>query len=142
MSHGRPLPPATPPASGAAPATPTGSTRPATNATADMVERVRAAIASACARQAQSRSLLAQAEAAVSGARRQRQDSAALRAELRASVEVYVRSLRSGGLPAERVVVLVKGVVRDATPDGVDVGDARDLLDDVVRWSIEVYYAA
>ncbi len=108
----------------------------------ELLARVRAAIAASCASQAESRSLLARAAELVGGSQRQRTESAALRAELQASVAAYVRTLRSGGLAAERVVVLVKNVVRESTSEMLDVGEARDLMEEVVRWSIEVYYAA
>jgi hypothetical protein len=112
---------------------------------AEALERVRAAIVASCAHQEQSRSLLAQAAELVGAARRGRRDSEALRGELgthlRASVTGYVGALRADGVPAERVVVAVKGIVREATPPRLDVHDARALMDEVVRWSIEAYYA-
>ena len=116
-----------------------------TDARAEALERVRAAIAAACARQAQSRSLLVQAAELVGAARRARQESETLRSEqrarLRTTVATCVGALRAEGMPAERVVVMVKGVVREATPPELDAHDARDLMDEVVRWSIEAYYA-
>jgi hypothetical protein len=98
------------------------------------------AITAAGVQRGESRSLLTQAAAVMNGTQRQRRDPAALREELHASVAAYVRSLRADGLAAERVVVLVKGVVRESTPGELDIGDARDLMEDVVRWAIEVYY--
>jgi hypothetical protein len=40
------------------------------------------------------------------------------------------------------MLVLVKSAVHDATPASLDVDDARRLMDDVVRWSVEAYYHA
>jgi hypothetical protein len=68
------------------------------------------------------------------------QDALALRAQLRASVSAYVRHLRDGGVPSERMVIDVKAAVREATPPELDAYEARDLMEDVVRWSVEAYY--
>jgi hypothetical protein len=107
--------------------------------------RVQAAIAAACARHDEHRSLVAEASDLVHAAPRGGRDAAVPRvgldADLRACVAAYVGGLRGDGLPAERVVVLVKGTVREATPETLDVGEARDLMEDVVRWTIEAYYA-
>jgi hypothetical protein len=40
------------------------------------------------------------------------------------------------------MLILVKSVVLDASPAALDVDDARRLMDDVVRWSVEAYYDA
>ena len=67
-------------------------------------------------------------------------EAAAIRAQLRASFTGYVRQLAGEGLPAERMLVLVKRVVRDALPFRTDPEQARLLIEDVVRWSIEAYF--
>ena len=67
-------------------------------------------------------------------------EAAAIRAQLRASLTCYVRQLAGEGLPAERMLVLVKRGVRDALPHGADPEQARLLIEDVVRWSIEAYF--
>jgi hypothetical protein len=53
-----------------------------------------------------------------------------------------VRHLKAEGLPAERMLVLVKTAVREATPPELDVYEARELMEDVVRWSVDAYYHA
>ena len=67
---------------------------------------------------------------------------AALRLTLRASVTAYVRRLHDEQVPPERMLVLVKDAVRAATPASADVLEGRELMESVVRWSIEAYYAA
>jgi hypothetical protein len=67
-------------------------------------------------------------------------EATAIRAQLRASLTGYVRRLAAEGLPAERMLVLVKRAVRDALPSQADPDQARLLLEDVVRWSIEAYF--
>ena len=106
------------------------------------LERARSAIRESRERASTSRSLLARAEALADASGRVLQESLAIRAQLRASVTAYVRHLKDDGIPSERVVVLVKTAVRDAAPPELDAWDARDLMEDVVRWSIEAYYHA
>jgi hypothetical protein len=67
--------------------------------------------------------------------------SLAFRAQLRASVTAYVRRLRAERVPPQRMLVLVKSVVREGAPTELEAIDARDLMSAVVRWSIEAYYA-
>ena len=64
----------------------------------------------------------------------------ALRAQLRASVTAYVRRLRSDGGSPEQTLVDVKAVVRDATPPELAIVESRELMAEVVRWSVETYY--
>ena len=54
----------------------------------------------------------------------------------------YVRHLKADGLPPERMLVLVKTAFREAAPPELDPVDARALMEDVVRWSVEAYYDA
>jgi hypothetical protein len=89
-----------------------------------------------------SQTLLARSEALVGVSAELVRASLALRAELRASITAYVRHLRADGVPAERMVVLVKTTVRDAVPPELDAFEARELMEDVVRWSIDAYYQA
>lgn len=107
-------------------------------------ERLRTAIAAICAHTEESHSAIAHATELMGGARRPRLDASALRpelvAELRAALTAHVRSLRDATVPAERVVVLVKELVRDSTPPNAELSAARALLEEVVRWSIEIYY--
>ena len=61
----------------------------------------------------------------------------ALRAMLRASVTTYVRQLREQGMTPERMLVLVKAAAAGTVARGVD---ARELVNDLVRWSIEAFF--
>jgi hypothetical protein len=106
------------------------------------LERARQAIRSARELTANSQSLLTRAASLVGASGRAVQDSVALRAQLRASVTAYVCHLRGDGVPAERMLVLVKSAVREATPPELDVWEACELMEDVVRWSVEAYYDA
>lgn len=38
--------------------------------------------------------------------------------------------------------LLVKSAVQEATPRELEIQDARELMEDVVRWSVEAYYQA
>jgi hypothetical protein len=102
--------------------------------------RAREAIRASRERTAQSRSVLARAESLIDASEPAVRESHALRAQLQTSVTAYVRRLRADGLPSERMLVQVKSVVRDATPPELDVDEARELMEDVVRWSVEAYY--
>lgn len=104
------------------------------------LDRARAAIRASQERTEASRTLLAGSEALAGAPARMLQDSGALRAQLRASVTAYVRRLKAEGLPPERTIVLVKSAVRDGTPPELDAWEARELMEDVVRWSVEAYY--
>ncbi len=106
------------------------------------VERARAATLAARERRAHSHTVVARSEALAAATERVLHESAALRAQLRASVTAYVHHLKADGLPPERMLILVKSVVLDASPAALDVDDARRLMDDVVRWSVEAYYDA
>jgi hypothetical protein len=62
------------------------------------------------------------------------------RPHLRASVADYVGALRTGGVPVERTLEKVRGIVREVQA-GEGWADASDaLMTHVVRWSIEAYY--
>ncbi|GLC25123.1 hypothetical protein rosag_16360 [Roseisolibacter agri] len=106
------------------------------------IERARAAIHSARDRTTSSRAALAHSDALVGASEQMLQQSLALRAQLRASVTAYARHLRADGEPPQRMLVLVKSAMREATPPELDPYDARALMEDVVRWSIEAYYHA
>lgn len=62
------------------------------------------------------------------------------RARLHTAVVAFARRCRVAGVPAERMLVAVKATVRGAMPARLDAFAARDLLDTMVRWSIEAYY--
>ena len=70
-------------------------------------------------------------------------DSAASEwAQLRTAVSSYARALRGEGAPAERMLILVKTTVVEASVGRFDGDAKRELMDLVVRWSIEAYYHA
>jgi hypothetical protein len=62
------------------------------------------------------------------------------RTALRDAVGGYVRALRASGEPSERMLVQVKGVLRETLTDGLPSDERARLHDDVVRWGIEAYY--
>ena len=132
---GKPSPSATP-----ADAIPTGLGSRAH--IAQTLERARATIRAAHALRGRSYSLLARSETLVGVSERMVQESDALRAQLRASVAAYARRLKAEGQPSERMLVLVKTAVREAVPPEFDAVEVRELLEDVVRWSVEAYYDA
>jgi hypothetical protein len=106
------------------------------------LERARAAIRASRERALRSRAALGRAERLADESQRIMDASAALRDQLRAAVTAYVRDLRDDGLPSERVVVLVKSAIREATPPELDPSEARQLMADAVRWTVEAYYEA
>ena len=106
------------------------------------IARAREAIRASHERTAQSRLAVARAEALVGASDRVLQASTALRAQLRASVTAYVHRLKREGLPPERMLVDVKSAVIEATPSDLEPFERRELMDEVVRWSIEAYYEA
>jgi hypothetical protein len=64
----------------------------------------------------------------------------ALRDQLRDSVASYAHVLRAADTMPERVVVLVKSAVVESGP--LRDHDHRAVLEDVVRWAVDAYYAA
>jgi len=69
-------------------------------------------------------------------------DQQVLRDKLRDTVAAIAGLERAKGMPPEKVLMLLKGLVLDADAEKLDAGAARSLTDDVVRWGIEAYYAA
>lgn len=69
-------------------------------------------------------------------------DEQLLRDKLRDTVAAIAGLERAKGMPPEKVLMLLKGLVIDADAETLDVGEARSLTNDVVRWGIEAYYAA
>lgn len=61
--------------------------------------------------------------------------------QLHSAVDRVATAERENGAPPEKVVMLLKGLVTDAKADQLGA-DARSLVEDVVRWGIESYYAA
>ena len=77
------------------------------------------------------------------GARRRPPDTnAAERDAARSAVCSFVVQLREHGVPPERMLVDVKGVAREASVGVLDPTSTRALVDDVVRWSVEAFYAS
>jgi hypothetical protein len=68
-------------------------------------------------------------------------DSLVIRDHLREAVAAIAGLERAKGAPPEKVLKLLKELV-EADVDQLDLGDARSLTDDIVRWGIEAYYAA
>ena len=69
-------------------------------------------------------------------------DEILLRDKLRDTVAAIAGLERSKGVPPEKVLMLLKGLVIDADAERLDAGEVRSLTNDVVRWGIEAYYAA
>ena len=69
-------------------------------------------------------------------------DEMLLRDKLRDTVAAIAGLERARGVPPEKVLMLLKGLVIDADAERLDAGDVRSLTNDVVRWGIEAYYAA
>jgi hypothetical protein len=106
------------------------------------IARARAAIRLSRERAERSRAIVDVSGFVVEEAQRATDASRRIRAELRESVVAYVRDLRAQGVPSERMLVLVKVAVREATPPELDAYEARALMEDVVRWSVDAYYHA
>jgi hypothetical protein len=58
---------------------------------------------------------------------------------LRSAVVAYTRAMHRSGLPPERVVVLVKQLLREAG-SGVEPADRRALAERATRWCIAAYF--
>ena len=106
------------------------------------LDRVSHRLIDASTRRARVEALQSGTEAVLSTPPRASRESEALRAALRTSVTAYVRRLHDEQVPPQRMLVLVKEAVREAAPAHIDVLERRDLMESVVRWSIEAYYAA
>lgn len=64
-------------------------------------------------------------------------DVQSLRSMVRGAAKAYAERLRDEGVTPERMLILVKATT-DVSRPGLGV---RELTDDVVRWSIEAYFA-
>jgi DNA-binding response OmpR family regulator len=80
------------------------------------------------------RILRAEREAAAAECRRSQ-------AELREAVIAYTRELRGAGVPPERTLEMVRGILRSEGHGQHERELARD-LDDAVEWCLQAYYAA
>jgi len=63
-----------------------------------------------------------------------------LREQLRDSVRTYALELRRDEVLPERVIVLMKTTIRES--DAVRDQNHRAVVEDVVRWAVDAYYAA
>jgi hypothetical protein len=104
--------------------------------------RVHVALAETRARGEQSRLLITRSATLLESSEQLLQQSQALRAQLRASITAYVRRLHDDGVPPQRMLILVKDAIREAVPQELPLDDSRALIDEVVRWSIDAFYAA
>jgi hypothetical protein len=70
-----------------------------------------------------------------------RRDGPAARQDARAAVTTFAEQLRTDGAPPERMLVVLKAAVRDSAPGMLDPHQLHALTEDVVRWSVEAFYA-
>jgi len=70
-----------------------------------------------------------------------RRDGPAARRDARAAVTTFAEQLRTDGAPPERMLVVLKAAVRDSAPGMLDPHQLHALTEDVVRWSVEAFYA-
>ncbi len=104
-------------------------------------ERVLRAMAEARREQTEALEFITRPEALADVAIGTRRETATLRRELCSGIVAYTRQLQSAGMRPEEMLVRVKAVVRDAMPLELEASAARDLMEDVVRASIDAYYA-
>ena len=98
------------------------------------------------------RTLITRAVAGVANAESLHRESASLveaaaklRADVQTSITSYAATMRDLGEPAERVVITVKQIADEAERHvrlPVDIADLRTLRTDLVRWTIDGYYAS
>jgi hypothetical protein len=69
-------------------------------------------------------------------------DSSVDRDQLRAVVSKLARVERAQGVPPEKMLVLMKAILRNANTGTLAWDEARALTQDIILWSIEAYYAA
>ena len=100
-------------------------------------DRVRSAISASQRHSGRSRQ---RAEAVAATSAEIVAESHGFRDTLRSSLEAYVTHIRADGVAPERMLVMVKTAVQEATPPGLAPHDARALMEDAVRWSVETYY--
>lgn len=103
----------------------------------------RLAAASVAAREATERyvEIRRECELTVEKTREMLAASDELRAHLRTVVSSYVSLLRRDGVPPERMLVLVKNAVESAHAD-LDARGRRAIMDEMVRWAVDAYFAA
>lgn len=107
-----------------------------------LVARVVDAIAEAKAYRARSLELLSQSQERVTWSDTLVGRSREIQDRLRDTVEAIALLERAKGVPPEKMLMLLKGIVIEAECEKLDDAEARSLMADVVRWGIEAYYAA
>lgn len=107
-----------------------------------LLARVVDAIAETKAQRAHSMELLSQSRERVTWSDTLVGRSLTVRDRLRDTVSALASLERAKGVPPEKMLMLLKGIVIDAEAEKLDAAEARSLMDDVVRWGIEAYYAA
>jgi len=100
-----------------------------------------AAIAKAQEQNIRSARLLSQAQDRLNWAERLLGEAAIIDS-LRDAVGALARSERMKGEPPERVILLLKQLTVQAGGEQLEPPDGRMLVEDVVRWGIDAYYAA
>jgi hypothetical protein len=84
--------------------------------------------------------LTAHSVQAIAASLAEREKHEADRAALGASVTRYALLLRALGEPPERTLVLIKSAFSEAAPQ--PDASHRAMLEQVVRWAVDAYYAA
>jgi phage terminase large subunit-like protein len=107
-----------------------------------LLHRVVEAIAEAKTHNAHSRSLLEGSRERLVWSDCLIGESATMRDRLQDTVSALAGIERAKGVSPEKMLVLLKELIVDADRDKLSAMDARSLMDDVVRWGIEGYYAA
>ena len=107
-----------------------------------LLTRVVDAIAEAKTQRQRSEELLSQSQERITWSDTLLGQSISVRDRLRDTVAALATLERTKGVPPEKMLMLLKGIVLDAEGEKLDAADARSLMDDVVRWGIEAYYAA
>jgi len=110
-------------------------------ATHTLLSRAVAAIAKAQEQNIRSARLLSQAQDRLNWAERLLGEASIIDS-LRDAVGALARSERMKGEPPERVILLLKRLTVQAGGEQLEAPDGRMLVEDVVRWGIDAYYAA
>jgi hypothetical protein len=103
-------------------------------------DRAVAAREAACAAAERYVRICRQCQLTIEASQELRAAAQSLREQLRDSVTTYALELRRDKVLPERVIVLVKSAIGES--DEVRDRNHRAVLDDVVRWAVDAYYAA
>lgn len=110
-------------------------------ATRALLSRAVAAIAMAQEQSIRSARLLSRAHERLNWAERMLGEARIIDG-LRDAIAALARSERTKGEPPEKVILLLKRLTVQAGGEQLEPPDARMLVEDVVRWGIDAYYAA